>query len=62
MGEWRTLRLDWSRPNRASCRCCGRPLYGRVWADERGEFCDPECAELYVDYWLPRYGAPGQDG
>jgi hypothetical protein len=35
-------------------------LPGVVWRAEIGrsacEFCDPECEELYWEYWLPRYG------
>ena len=60
MGEWRTLRLDWARPATVACRLCGRPLLGRVWSAEAAgamsDFCDPECEELFHEYWLPRYG------
>ena len=66
MGEWRTLTLDWGRPNAAvACRLCGRPLFGRAWSAEaeakRADFCDPDCEGLFHEYWLPRYGgaAPG---
>ena len=46
MGEWRTLTVDWGRPNAAvACRLCGRPLFGRAWSaeaeGERADFCDP---------------------
>jgi hypothetical protein len=62
LGEWRTLRLDRLRPEPVACRLCGRPLFGRVWsaepAGERADFCDPECEQLYVEYWLPRHGSP----
>ena len=61
MGEWRTLTVDWGRPNAAvACRLCGRPLFGRAWsAEAEGEtvdFCDPACEQLFTEYWLPRYG------
>jgi hypothetical protein len=61
VGEWRELQVDWSRPAQATCRLCGRPLFGRVWSaeaeGERADFCDPGCESLFHEYWLPRYGA-----
>ncbi len=56
MGDWRTLRLDRLRPTPVACRLCGRPLFARVWSAEPGDFCDPECETLFVQYWLPRHG------
>jgi hypothetical protein len=61
VGEWRTLTVDWGRPNAAvACRLCGRPLFGRAWSaegeGEDADFCDPACEQLFVEYWLPRYG------
>jgi hypothetical protein len=58
VAEWRELRLDRLRPEPVACRLCGRPLFARVWSDEHGEFCDPDCAGLFVAYWLPRHGPP----
>ncbi len=62
MGGWLTLRLEWTRSAANACRLCGRPLGRRAWSDDPeggGElFCEPECATLYREYWLPRYGDP----
>jgi hypothetical protein len=64
LGEWRTLRVDWSRPATVACRLCGRPLFGRVWSaevhGERLDFCEPDCETLFLEYWLPRYGEPAR--
>jgi hypothetical protein len=26
------------------------------------DFCDPECEELFHEYWLPRYGESKPEG
>jgi len=64
VAEWETLGVDWIRPVQSACRLCGRPLFGRHWrAEAEGEtatFCDPDCEQLFHEYWLPRYGAPAE--
>ena len=42
------------------CACCGRMLVRRAWVSEGRVFCEPECEQLYRDYWIPRHGAPEQ--
>ena len=42
------------------CDCCGKMLARRFLrrhhAGRPMRFCDAQCAELWHDYWLPRYG------
>ena len=61
MGEWATNVISYLRPNRLHCELCGQPLAGRYWSAEHGgavrAFCNEAHEQLYLDYWLPRYGA-----
>jgi hypothetical protein len=49
-------RLDAGR----HCTLCGRLLPRRSWVTHvdgaERDFCEPDCADLYRTYWLPRYG------
>jgi hypothetical protein len=43
------------------CDCCGRMMVARAWVESvppGGErrFCEPACALLYRDHWLPHHG------
>ena len=61
MGEWGTNVISYLRPNRLHCDLCGQPLAGPYWIAEVEQtakaFCSPAHERLYLDYWLPRYGA-----
>lgn len=58
-GGWHEVAPDWRRAAEAHCELCGRLLARRRWVAEVAgaarAFCDPDCAELYRTYWLPRY-------
>jgi hypothetical protein len=62
-GRWHTPAADWRETRHTPCALCGRPLTGRRWqvltGPTAGTFCDPDCEEIYRDYWLPRYRADG---
>jgi hypothetical protein len=38
------------------CTCCGRMLVARAWVEDDRRFCEPSCATLYREFWLPRHG------
>ena len=61
MGEWITVRRHWYDIGVRNCSVCGKMLPGEIWSvDIAGRphaFCDPECEDLYWQYWRPRYGA-----
>lgn len=60
MGKWVEIkhRIYDSRINR--CSLCGKALVLRYWAqddqDDKAMYCDEDCARLWREYWLPRYG------
>ena len=64
MGRWISVRRQWYDISVRNCSVCGKMLPGDVWsvdiAGRSHAFCDPECEELYWQYWRPRYG--GLDG
>ncbi|MFN8224828.1 MAG: hypothetical protein U0R50_16460 [Gaiellales bacterium] len=61
MGGWKPNEISYLRANRECCDLCGHPIAARYWgAEVNGHdrmFCSPDHERLYLDYWLPRYGA-----
>jgi hypothetical protein len=51
---------DYLRKSSIHCSCCGRMLVRRAWVSVGRVFCEPECEQLYRDYWIPRHGASAQ--
>jgi hypothetical protein len=61
-GRWeeRGHAADYLLKSSVHCSCCGRMLIRLAWTSEGRVFCEPECEQLYRDYWIPRHGAPAQ--
>jgi hypothetical protein len=61
MGEWRSNEISYLEPHRVVCELCGQLVPGRHWIEQvdgvERVFCNPQHAEKYVSYWLPRHGA-----
>jgi hypothetical protein len=61
-GRWITPSVSYVEPKRLFCALSGRPIARRYWQQtidgKTLNFCDPEHAQLYIDYWLPTYGSP----
>ncbi|MBV7338537.1 hypothetical protein KFU94_62015 [Chloroflexi bacterium TSY] len=68
MGQWETLETTWWETNVVNCSFCGEMIPRREWVSEiegqRRVFCQPECEQLYLDYWVPKHGytIPAQKG
>ena len=60
MGHWEKSKLQWHEVSVTYCELCGQIIPSDMWvADVNGEnkdFCTPECEEIYLYYWLPKYG------
>ena len=45
--------------NIINCQLCGQMIPKDLWVanldGERKVFCSPECEEIYLQYWLPKY-------
>ena len=63
MGEWQPSPVGYLEPHRVVCELCGQLVPGRYWLQTVGDvdhvFCNPDHAEMYETYWLPRYGSTG---
>jgi hypothetical protein len=61
MGEWRSNEISYLEPHRVVCELCGQLVPGRHWVQQIDGadrvFCNPQHAEKYISYWVPRYGA-----
>jgi hypothetical protein len=61
MGEWEEVSISYRDHDGHYCGCCGKQVPRRLYVASIGgvkhRFCGPDCADLYVWYWLPRYGA-----
>jgi hypothetical protein len=61
MGHWQKTKAGWHDTSLIHCDLCGKIVPGDVWvaevAKEMRNFCDTDCERLYVEYWLPKYGA-----
>lgn len=61
MGDWEEVFISYRDLDGHYCECCGkqvpRYLYVTRVGDAKHSFCGPDCADLYVWYWLPRYAA-----
>ena len=57
MSRWEENDAKWYEQTMVYCRLCGRIIPKRLWVVEEGSerlvFCDPDCEQLYRDYWLP---------
>lgn len=67
MGEWRRAEVPWYATGIMNCSLCGKMIPGQAWVaahDGREHlFCGPACEDLFISYWLPRYGAaPNERG
>lgn len=59
MGEWQARRISYLRQYDTVCQLCGQLVPARVWVEDvegrELEFCSPDHARRYVEYWLPRH-------
>ena len=68
MSSWQDKGLANSYMETTSVRCslCGKAIAKKAWVveGEHGEkiFCEPDCERLYIDYWIPKYGAHEESG
>ncbi len=57
MGHWEENTAKWYEQTMVYCNLCGRIIPKKFWIVEEGSeklvFCDPDCEQLYQDYWLP---------
>ena len=57
MGRWEENTAKWYEQTMVYCDLCGRIIPKNFWIVEEGVerlvFCDPDCEQLYRDYWLP---------
>jgi hypothetical protein len=63
-GAWEEVSISYRDHTNHYCDCCGkhvpRYLYVATVGGARRRFCSPDCADVYDWYWLPRYGASGE--
>ena len=56
-GHWHSAKVGYLKPHSLRCELCGQLLPGRYWRDEAGKaFCGQRHHQLYLSYWLPKYG------
>lgn len=59
-GEWIELPRQLYITTVCHCDCCGKMVARRFLRQHHEgqpkRFCDEECARLWHEYWLPRYG------
>jgi hypothetical protein len=57
-GEWqeRGTALDYLTNRGVHCKCCGRLIARRAWIVDARVFCNADCARVFREYVLPRYG------
>ena len=59
-GKWVELDYVWHETNVVNCPVCGKLIVRRVWTFDGGagelRVCDPDCEELYEEYWRPAHG------
>jgi len=57
MGHWEENPAKWYEQKMIYCSLCGRIIPKMFWIatveDERYVFCEPDCENLYREYWLP---------
>ena len=57
MGRWEENTAQWFEQTMIYCDLCGRIIPKNFWIVEDGTerlvFCNPDCEQLYNDYWLP---------
>ncbi len=57
MGRWDENTAEWYEQTMIYCDLCGRIIPKNFWVVEEGTerlvFCDPDCEQLYHDYWVP---------
>lgn len=59
MGRWEKNTAKWFEQTMTYCDLCGRIIPKNFWvveeerASARLVFCNPDCEQLYDDYWLP---------
>lgn len=60
MGEWKEKEPSYLGVSFVHCATCGKMIPRKIWVEmvngEEKQFCGARCAELYVTYWLPKYG------
>lgn len=58
-GRWEVLELPWYETNITNCSLCGKMIPHRMWIvevdDEERKFCNSDCEQLYLEYWLPTH-------
>lgn len=61
MGHYQASHVAWYETMMLHCALCGKIIPGDIWVAEiEGQpqfFCTPDCERLYIEYWLPKYGA-----
>jgi hypothetical protein len=60
-GMWRQRSTAIYDTEIITCTLCGKMIPMRYWVVEQADgsektFCDPDCEQLYREYWLPKYG------
>ncbi len=57
MGHWEENTAKWYEQTMVYCNVCGKIIPKNFWIVEEGAeklvFCNPDCEQLYRDYWLP---------
>jgi hypothetical protein len=60
VGHWKEVEPSYLGAYFVHCQTCGKMIPRHVWVEEicgdEKDFCGTQCAELYVSYWLPKYG------
>lgn len=57
MGHWEENTAKWYEQTMVYCDLCGKIIPKNFWVvkseTNRLVFCNPDCEQLYGDYWLP---------
>ena len=66
MGTWRRNTAQWYEQTMVYCEMCGKIIPKNFWIVEIASrelvFCDPDCEQLYRDYWLGSRKAGASSG
>jgi hypothetical protein len=65
VGFWREVEPSYLGVAFVHCDTCGKMIPRRIWMEsvsgKEKSFCGARCSELYLTYWLPKYGAERVD-
>jgi hypothetical protein len=54
-GEWIERTAALYETEAITCDVCGKIMPKRYWQLKLKKYCSPDCYEMYLNYWKPRY-------